>query len=200
MEENVKKKEVLDKEEKIDKKNKKNKNEEVLEIVETKKKDNIFVKIIKELIPYVVILIAVVLIRSYLFTPIMVSGPYMRPTLEGGEIMILNKIDDIERFDVVVVDIISEDIIKRVIALPGETISCENGIVYVNGKKQEESYSMGVTNDFAKVELGEDEYFVLGDNRQDSLDSEELGPMKKEQIKGTAKLVLFPFNKIGNIE
>ena len=120
------------------KKNKEVENEfeNIDEIVkkETKKKDKWWVKFIKELIPYVVILIVVVLIRTYLFTPIMVSGPSMKPTLEGGEIMILNKIYEIERFDVVVVDIKTEEIIKRVIAMPGETISCENGKIYVNGK------------------------------------------------------------------
>lgn len=177
-----------------------NEEENIEEIKKEKNKDSKLVGIIKELVPYVIILIVVVLIRTYLFTPILVSGSSMNPTLDGGEIMILNKIADVDRFDVVVVDIGTEEIIKRVIALPGETISCENGIIYVNGKKQEEEYSMGITNDFDKVILEDDEYFVLGDNRQDSLDSEELGPMKKDQIKGTAKLVLFPFNKIGNIE
>ena len=59
---------------------------------------------------------------------------------------------------------------------------------------------MGVTGNFDKVKLNDDEYFVLGDNREDSLDSEELGPMKEEQIKGTTSLVLYPFNKIGNIK
>lgn len=188
----------------IMKKNKEVENE--IEIVEetVKKeinnKDKWWVKFIKELIPYVIILIVVVLIRTYLFTPIMVSGPSMKPTLEGGEIMILNKIYEIDRFDVVVVDIKTEEIIKRVIALPGETISCENGKIYVNGKKQEEKYSMGITGDFEKIKLADDEYFVLGDNREDSLDSEELGPMNASQIKGTTSLVLYPFNKIGNIK
>lgn len=170
------------------------------EVTNENKKDNVWVKFIKELIPYVIILIVVVLIRTYLFTPIMVSGPSMKPTLEGGEIMILNKIYEIDRFDVVVVDIKTEEIIKRVIALPGETISCENGKIYVNGKKQEEKYSMGITGDFEKIKLADDEYFVLGDNREDSLDSEELGPMNASQIKGTTSLVLYPFNKIGNIK
>jgi signal peptidase I len=188
----------------IMKKNKEIENE--IEIVEetVKKeinnKDKWWVKFIKELIPYVIILIVVVLIRTYLFTPIMVSGPSMKPTLEGGEIMILNKIYEIDRFDVVVVDIKTEEIIKRVIALPGETISCENGKIYVNGKKQEEKYSMGITGDFEKIKLADDEYFVLGDNREDSLDSEELGPMKESQIKGTTSLILYPFNKFGNIK
>ncbi|MDE5888550.1 MAG: signal peptidase I, partial [Bacilli bacterium] len=139
-------------------------------------------------------------IRTYLVTPIMVNGPSMQPTLSGGEIMILNKRDKIDRFDVVVVDIKTEDIIKRVIAMPGETISCENGIIYVNDRRQDEEYSKGITSDFDKVTLGEDEYFVLGDNRENSLDSRRFGAFKEEQIKGTAKLVLFPFNKFGNIE
>lgn len=157
-------------------------------------------KIIKELIPYGVILIVVVLIRTYLVTPIMVNGPSMQSTLAGGEVMLLNKRGTIDRFDIVVVDIKSEEIIKRVIAMPGETIACENGIVYVNDRRQDEEYSKGITSDFEKVTLAEDEYFVMGDNRENSLDSRKLGAFKEEQIKGTTKFVLFPFNKIGNIE
>lgn len=167
---------------------------------EETKDTNRFLKILKELIPYAIILIVVVLIRTYLVTPIMVNGPSMQPTLSGGEVMILNKRGKVDRFDIVVVDIKKEDIIKRVIAMPGETISCEDGIVYVNGRRQDEEYSKGVTFDFEKVILGDDEYFVMGDNREDSLDSRKLGAFKKEQIKGTTKLVLFPFNKVGNIE
>ncbi len=166
-----------------------------------KNEESKFIKFIKELIPYVIILIVVVLIRTYLFTPIIVSGPSMKPTLDGGELMILNKLDDnFERFDVVVVDIGSEDIIKRIIAMPGESISCENGIIYVNGRKQEESYSQGRTSDFEKVVLKDDEYFVMGDNREDSKDSRHLGPIKKDSLKGSTKLVLFPFSDFGNIE
>lgn len=157
-------------------------------------------KVVKEIIPYIIILVVVVLIRTYLVTPIMVNGPSMQPTLDGGEVMILNKIpNSYERFEVVVVDIGNEDIIKRVIALPGETIACEHGIVYVNDRKQEEEYSKGITSDFEKVTLGEDEYFVMGDNREDSLDSRRLGSFKKEQIKGSTSIILFPFNKIGSI-
>lgn len=170
------------------------------EKVESSKKTSKLLNFVKELIPYVIILIVVVIIRTYFFTPIMVSGPSMQPTLKGGELMILNKRGKVDRFDIVVVDIKTEEIIKRVIALPGETIACENGIIYVNGRRQDEDYSKGVTSDFSKVTLGDDEYFVMGDNREDSLDSEELGPMKAEQIKGTTSLVLFPFNKFGNIE
>lgn len=174
--------------------------EEKNKIKEANEEEKTVLKFVKELIPYVIILIAVVLVRTFLFTPILVSGESMKPTLDGGEVMILNKLSKIDRFDIVVVDIKKEDIIKRVIALPGETISCENGTIYVNGKKQEEGYSKGITGDFEKITLADDEYFVLGDNRENSLDSEELGPMKEEQIKGTTSLVLFPFNRIGSVE
>lgn len=165
-----------------------------------KKEDNKFLKLFKEIIPYVIILVVVVLIRTFLVTPIIVSGPSMQPTLHGGEVMILNKISAIERFDVVVVDIGSEEIIKRVIAMPGETISCENGIIYVNDRRQDEEYSQGNTFDFEKVTLGDDEYFVMGDNRENSVDSRRFGAFKKSQIKGTTNLVLFPFTEIGIIE
>ena len=150
-------------------------------------KDKIL-KIVKEVIPYIVILIAVVLIRTYLITPVIVSGQSMVPTLDGGELMILNKRAKIDRFDIVVVKLTKqgrkEDIIKRVIALPGETISCEDGVVYVNGKRQDEEYSKGKTENFERIELADDEYFVMGDNREDSADSRIFGPFKKNKIIG----------------
>ncbi len=161
-------------------------------------------KVIKELIPYVIILVVVILIRTYLVTPVIVSGESMVPTLDGGELMILNKRAKIDRFDIVVVKLNNngkkEEIIKRVIALPGETISCEKGVVYVNDKKQEESYSKGITEDFDKVELGDDEYFVMGDNRQNSADSRLFGPFKSNEVQGQTRLVIFPFNKIGKVK
>ncbi len=167
---------------------------------EIEKKDNKLVRFINELIPYVVILVVVVIIRTFFITPIVVSGPSMQPTLDGGEVMILNKRGTLDRFDVVVVDNVTEDIIKRIIAMPGETISCEEGIVYVNGRRQDESYSKGITYSFEKITLADDEYFVMGDNRQDSKDSRVIGPIKKDMIKGTTNLIILPFNKIGKIE
>ena len=169
------------------------------EIVARQKEDKL-VKFVLELIPYLVILVVVVVIRTYICTPIIVSGPSMQPTLDGGELMLLNKLSSFDRFDVVVVDIETEEIIKRIIALPGETITCERGIVYVNGKRQDEEYSQGYTFDFEKITLAEDEYFVMGDNREDSKDSRMIGPIKEDQIKGTAKFVLYPFGEFGNIE
>ena len=100
-------------------------------------------RVIKELIPYIIILLVVVLIRSYIVTPVMVSGTSMSPTLKGHEIMILNKLDKkYSRFEIVVLKTNHEDIIKRVIGLPGETISCENNIIYINSHKLEDKYGL----------------------------------------------------------
>ena len=181
---------------------KSNKEETTKELNSDQNKEEIskFLSFLKELLPYIIILIVVVLIRSYVVTPIMVNGPSMEPTLNGGEIMILNKLGKIDRYDIVVVDTGSEDIIKRVIAMPGETISCEEGIVYVNGRRQDEEYSDGITSDFDVIKLADDEYFVMGDNREDSLDSRKFGAFKEEQIKGTTNLILFPFKEFGKIK
>ena len=107
---------------------------------------------------------------------------------------------DYERYDIVVVKSPDGDIIKRVYGLPGETISCENGFIYINGRKIEDKYNGNKTLDFELVKLKDDEYFVMGDNRMNSKDSRIFGQKKKDQIKGKTKLVIFPFNKIGNVE
>ena len=160
---------------------KKNLEEQEEVVIKESKKEKI-IKFLKGLVPYVIIFVVVMLIRTFIITPIVVSGPSMQPTLKGGELMILEKTKKFDRFDIVVVDIGSEDIIKRVIAMPGESISCEKGIIYINGRKQEEKYGSGITFDFEKVVLGNDEYFVMGDNRQDSKDSRHIGPVKKDSI------------------
>ena len=89
-----------------DKKNLKNESEEEItkELNKKNNKEEIskFLSFLKELLPYVIILIVVVLIRSYVVTPIMVNGPSMKPTLNGGEIMILNKLGKIDRYDILV--------------------------------------------------------------------------------------------------
>lgn len=83
-------------------------------------------KIIKEIIPYIVIIILVILIRTFLFTPVVVVGDSMVPTLSNSQILLLDKITyrfkEIERFDIVVIDIGKSEIIKRVIGLPGEKV------------------------------------------------------------------------------
>lgn len=158
----------------------------------------------KEAVTYLLIILFIILIRTYVVTPVRVSGSSMANTLKNGEILLLNKFDyrfnKIERFDIVVVKVRGERIIKRVIGLPEETLKYENGILYINDKMIEENYLDEVTKDFTYDGKIPDEcYFVMGDNRDDSLDSRYFGCFKKEDILGHADFVLFPFAKFGKL-
>lgn len=160
-------------------------------------------KYIKELIPYLVIILVVVLIRTFIVTPIVVQGESMVPTLDGGELMILKKYDtDYDRNDIVVVNksVEGDNLIKRVIGLPGETIRYKNNKLYINDEIVDDIFAYGNTGNFREITLGEDEYFLMGDNREISLDSRTLGVIKKQEIEGTAGIVLYPFNKFGAVK
>lgn len=160
-------------------------------------------KLLKEAIPYIIIIVVVLLLRAYVVTPIRVNGLSMYDTLEGDEIMILWKLGEIERYDIVVADVKvsgSDDVvIKRVYGLPGETISCEDGKIYINGSLIEDEYGYRETSDFGPVTLGENEYFLLGDNREISLDSRVFGKVTRDEIEGTTNFILLPFKKFGNV-
>ena len=151
---------------------------------------------------YVFIVLAVVLVRTYLVTPAIVDGESMNETLLDGQIVILNKItyrfNEINRFDIVVVrnDEDNDKIIKRIIGLPNEQIRYTDNKLYINEKLVETNFSFGETKDF-EYETKDGEYFVLGDNRDNSSDSRVIGPVKKSQIEGSASLVLFPFKEAG---
>ncbi len=160
-------------------------------------------KYIKELLPYLIIILVVVLIRTFIVTPIIVNGPSMKPTLQGKEIMLLKKYDtNYKRFDVIVVNksVYGENLIKRVIALPGETIEYKHGKLYINDKVIDDPYGVGETGNIQKITLREDEYFVMGDNRENSTDSRIIGVIKKSELEGTTDFILYPFNKFGKIK
>lgn len=157
-------------------------------------------KILKEIYPYLIIVIVVILIRSFIATPVRVDGDSMVDTLHDGEILILNKLSKIKRYDIVVLeDSDADNIIKRVYGMPGETIRIENSKIYINGKLLEDNYAFGETSFVSDLTLEDDEYFVLGDNREISKDSRVIGPIKKENIEGVTIFRLFPFNKMGTI-
>lgn len=162
-------------------------------------------KKIREFIPYLLIIIIVILIRTFIATPIKVNGTSMYDTLEHKDTMILNKIDvrlnDLERFDIVVIETGDTYIIKRVIGLPGETIKYQNGKLYINGKKVKDPYYKNDnTSDFVSVKIPKNHYYVLGDNRMDSIDSRIIGPVNLDSIKGTTKLIIFPFKNMGIVD
>lgn len=168
-------------------------------------------KIVKELIPYAVIILVVVLIRTFIATPVIVSGSSMDPTLKNGQVLILNKlIKKFTRDDIVVIDArISgkkERIVKRIIGLPGETLEYKDGFLYINGKRMHDDF-VGLTRDFTlesatgKRKIPEGYYFVMGDNRRNSLDSRDsrVGLVKKSNIIGKPIIRIWPLNKIGTI-
>ena len=162
---------------------------------------------IKPFLPYIIIIVVVLFIKAFIVTPIKVNGESMYPTLEEGDIMILNKtayyFNEPKRFDIVVIDMPDEYLIKRVIGLPGEHIEYKDNTLYADGKEVKENFKHGKTEDFNIKELGSDtvpegSYLVMGDNRENSLDSRELGFMKEEQLLGRTSLIILPFDRIGN--
>ena len=155
----------------------------------------------KEILPYLIIIAIVIIIRTFIVTPVRVTGTSMNPTLEEGEIMFLNKTCSINRWNIVVVDssVEGDNIIKRVVGMPGDSIEVVDGKLYINDTETADVYGSGKTTDFNKVYLGNDEYYVLGDNRMVSLESRVFGKIKRKNIKGVADFIIYPFNKFGKV-
>ena len=142
-------------------------------------------------------------IRTFIVTPVIVRGDSMYPTLDGNEVMLLKKYDtNYERFDIVVINksVEGDNLIKRVIGLPNETIRYKNGLLYINDNLVDDTYAYGETENFQEITLGDDEYFVMGDNRRVSLDSRIIGVIKKDEVEGTVGPIVYPFNKIGFVK
>ncbi len=165
-------------------------------------------KYVKEIVPYILVIILVLLIKHYLASPIRVNGSSMYPTLKDGDIMILNKIhyhlNDIQRFDIVVIKTENSPIIKRIIGLPGDRIEYKNNKLYVNNKKIEEEFQHAEIEDYnieqlGKITVPKNKYFVLGDNRKNSMDSRFYGFIDKKNIEGRAKTIILPLKRIGTI-
>lgn len=163
---------------------------------------NQLLKLLKELLPYIIIIIVFIIIRTFIFTPVVVNGPSMMNTLHNGDVMILDKIGmklgGIKRFDIVVIQTGKTKIIKRVIGMPGETISYHDNKLYINGKEVSDNHSNEITYDFEEVKIPDGEYYVLGDNRTDSVDSRILGTIPKNEILGHATFIIYPFNRFGS--
>ena len=148
----------------------------------------------------------VILVRTFIITPVIVNGSSMEPTLLNKEILLLSKNNqNIERFDVVVLEINGERLVKRVVGLPGEHLKYVNNHLYINHNMLEEQYLEKQTNNFNIDELGfstipYNSYFVLGDNRTSSKDSRFFGMINISQIIGKVKYRIFPINRLGKIK
>ena len=160
---------------------------------------------LKDSISFIVIILTIILVRLFIVTPVRVDGPSMNDTLHDGDILLLDKYDNkYERFEIVVFNYNGERLIKRVIGLPGEVISYKYNKLYINGNEIEDNYGLGYTENFELKDLNltkipDNEYLVMGDNRNDSLDSRYFGTISKDKILGSGKYRLFPFNKFGKV-
>lgn len=157
----------------------------------------------------VVALVISIVLYIFIMTPHEVIGNSMHPTYKNGEYLMANKvtyrIKEPERGDVVIFKYSdTQDFIKRIIALPGDTVMLKDGQLYINNKLLDESHYLNdsvYTNggDFLKEgeskTVPDGEYFVCGDNRPHSSDSRTFGPIEKDNIKGKAWIVYFPFSE-----
>ncbi len=147
-----------------------------------------------------------------------VYGTSMEPTLQSGDAVFVQMLSvymgNFNRGDIVTIDAKGmegytheENLIKRVIGLPGETIKIEDGNVYINGNLLDESAYLpsetrtyvgaeGQARGYMELTLGPDEYYCMGDNRSTSKDSRRLGPFKKSQLESKVLMRIYPFNKI----
>lgn len=177
-------------------------------------------RILKELFELGVYLLVVLgityLIITYVGQRTIVNGSSMETTLSNMDNLIVNKItyrfSDPQRFDIVVFPYRYEEdtyYIKRIIGLPGETVQIDaDGVIYIDGKVLEENYGREVIEEKKRgravepVVLGENEYFVMGDNRNHSADSRtvEVGNVKRDELIGKAWVRIWPIKKFGKVE
>ena len=170
--------------------------------------------ILREILGFLIYVGIVVGITFFIITFVgqrtYVSGSSMENTLSHGDNLIVDKItyrfSDPKRYDIIVFPFRHEEnvyYIKRIIGLPGETIQIQDGSIYINGEILSESYgrevmkSAGLAED--PITLGEGEYFVLGDNRNDSMDSRDPGvnTIHRDEIIGRAWVRIWPLDEIG---
>jgi len=162
----------------------------------------------------VVAISAAMLIRVFLFQQYYIDGPSMQTTLMPEDRVLVNKMSyklhDIHRGDVIVFDRVTnevqhDDLIKRVLGLPGETLEIRSCIVYIDGVQVDEPYlnpeqtsqvepsaRCGSHTDMAPIVVPEEMVFVMGDNRVQSFDSRDFGPIDTDKVRGRAFVVIWP--------
>jgi signal peptidase I len=166
----------------------------------------------KEIILFIIYVVAIVLpVRIFIAQPFVVSGQSMDPTFANGQYLIVDQISyrliNPQRGDVVVFRLPNETskfLIKRLIGLPGETVKIEGTDIFIKKTVEDDEAFRKIKDDYVKYiksanvleELGDDEYFLLGDNRANSLDSRFFGSIEGKHIIGRVLIRLFPFKQI----
>lgn len=160
----------------------------MVEIIET----------IKDIFKYIIVIAIIILLRIYVLATAEVVGTSMEPNFVDGNMTLVDQLsarfNKIDRFDIVAFHYSNPAyLIKRVIGLPGETIKYVDNQLYVNGEMVEEKFEIiGEVEDF-EIVVEEDSYFVMGDNRDASIDSREFGTISKDKIIGKPFVVIWPF-------
>ena len=176
-----------------------------------KSKPNIKKNLIAFGICVVIAIVIALIITNFVASHTKVEGNSMESTLENGDDIIVEKFSYLtnnpERYDIIVFrESESVNYIKRVFALPGETIQITEGKIYINERAIFDAYGNAKMEDGGiaekPIKLGQDEYFVLGDNRNASKDSRDkaVGVIKRDQIIGKAWLRVLPFDNFGKLE
>jgi len=180
------------------------------------KKKNVQKEILSWILTLGSAVVIALLIRTFLFEPIRVDGQSMCDTLQNNEIMFVTKPEYLfgepQDGDVVICKYPgrTENFVKRLMGVPGDTIEVKNNVVYRNGVALDETYLTPSRNDdgfsMDAMTLGEDQYFVMGDNRDNSHDSRNYygygkpATLTRSQIIGHVRCVVYPFNQIRGIE
>ena len=156
----------------------------------------------------IAVLLALV-IRTFVVQAFKIPSGSMLPTLQIGDHILVNKFlyyfQGIRRGDIIVFKFPQDetrDFIKRVIGMPGDVVRIDQGVVYVNGRRLQESYVPPDYRDrlsMADMKIGQDYYFVLGDHRSSSNDSRNWGPVHRRSVYGKAVFVYWPPEKIGPV-
>ena len=193
-----------------------NEEQEVQQMEPEKKKVDVKKEIISWILTLGVAVIAALAIRTLLFEPVRVDGSSMADTLQNGEVMLVTKPEylfgDPQFGDVVICKYPgrTEKFVKRVMGVPGDELMIISNVVFRNGEPLSEPYLTPDRNDngfsMAPFKLSDDEYFVMGDNRDNSHDSRNyynyLTPaaLTRDMIIGKVRAVFFPFDSIRGIE
>ena len=165
--------------------------------------DNTLAKEVMEWIISIIIAVALVLvIHNYIGQLVRVDGASMQPTLYTDQRVLVTKIpywndENIERGDIVITKYPEsrENFVKRIIALPGDTLEIDDGVLYINGIEIDEPYiKEEMETNYSEIVIPEGYYFVMGDNRNNSKDSRSIsvGPLPRDMIQGRAYAILWP--------
>lgn len=177
-----------------------------------RKKNSSLVSVLKTGLFILLILIITYVLVNYVIRRTVVHNVSMQDTFYDGDNILVDEISyrvsDPKRYDIICFKNYSNKdlLIKRVIGLPGEKVKIESGVIYINDNEIKDIYkdktieNPGIAS--SEIVLLEDEYFVLGDNREESIDSRyaEIGNVKRKDILGKAAFIIYPFNKIGKVK